>query len=121
MLLPYMNLIALIVATLISGSAIAEDAHETHTHTFANDVDALHAVLAPLWHMNAGKERSRKVCEQADKLDALAKDVRSGDIKTLLASVADLKAQCQSSPSDIVAVFSRVHDAFHHLVEAKAH
>ena len=114
-------LIVAIAATLLTGSASAESNHEKHTHNFAKDVDAFHAALAPLWHSSTSKERSQKVCAQASKLETLAKDIQSGDAKTLVASIVDLKAQCQANPTDIDAVFSKVHDAFHHLIEAKAH
>jgi hypothetical protein len=117
----YSHLIVLIVAVLLAGSISAEDNHEKHSHSFPKDVDALHAVLAPLWHSRAGKERSQKVCAQADKLEALTRSIRSGDAKVLLASIAALKLQCQASPVDIDAAFSQVHEAFHRLAEPGQH
>ena len=117
----YTKLIVAIVAVLFAGSAIGEEKGEKHKHNFAKDVDALHAVLAPLWHARPGKERSQNVCAQAHKLESLAKEIHSGDAKALLVSIAALKAQCQASPSDIDAAFSQVHDAFHHLAEHKGH
>jgi hypothetical protein len=116
----YRNLIVAIVATWLAGSAIAEDSHEKHAHDFAKDVDALHAVLAPLWHARAGKERSQKVCAQADKLESLTRDIHSGDTKTLLVSLGALKARCQASPTDIDAAFSQVHEAFHRLADPRS-
>lgn len=89
---------------------------EKHMHSFAKDVDAFHAALAPLWHAPAGKERAQNVCAQANKLESLATDIRSGDAKPLRASITTLKAQCQTNPADIDTAFSQVHEAFHHLV-----
>lgn len=113
------NLIAAIVTSLMAGSAIAEDPHEDHGHSFAKDVDAFHATLAPLWHARPGKERSQNVCAQAGKLESLATDIHSGDSKPLLASIAVLKAQCKTSPTKIDVAFADVHEAFHHLAEPK--
>jgi hypothetical protein len=111
------NLIAVIVTTLMVGSAIAEEQHEDHAHSFAKDVDAFHAALAPLWHARPGKERSQNVCAQAGKLESLATDIHNGNTKPLLASITALKAQCQTSPTKIDAAFAEVHEAFHRLTE----
>jgi hypothetical protein len=106
-----------LAAALLAASASAEDSHEKHHHHFAKDVDALHKVLAPLWHAKPGKARSQKVCAQAGQLGSLSRDIRSGDNTALLTSITALKAQCQTAPADIDAVFSQVHDAFHRLVD----
>lgn len=111
------NLIAATIAALLFGSAIAEDQHERHPHSFAKDVDAFHATLAPLWHARPGQERSQNVCAQVEKLESLATEIHSADPKALLSSLAALKAQCKTSPTKIDAVFAEVHDAFHHLIE----
>jgi len=113
------KLIVAIAAVLFAGSAVGEDKDERHMHSFAKDVDALHAVLAPLWHERPGKERSQNVCAQAHKLEKLTKEIHGVDVRTLLESIAALKAQCQANPSDIDAVFSQVHEAFHYLAEHK--
>lgn len=115
------RLILVMATALMAGSAIAEDNHEKHEHSFTKDIDAFHAVLAPLWHARAGKERSQKVCAQADKLENLTTQIRSGDAKTLLAAVAALKVQCKASPADIDTAFSQVHEAFHRLAEPEEH
>ncbi len=113
----HLNLSSVMVAILLSTSAFAENNHEKHHHHFAADVDALHSVLAPLWHAKAGKERSQKVCAQAGQLESLSKAIRSGDNTALLTSLSALKAQCQSKPTEVDAAFSQVHDAFHRLVD----
>ncbi|MCX7164618.1 MAG: hypothetical protein WCI19_10665 [Betaproteobacteria bacterium] len=116
-----MTLNAVIVTVLLAGSAGAQDKHENHMHSFAKDVDALHAVLAPLWHAPAGKERSHRVCTQTETLEALTREIQGADTKPLLASLAALKKQCQSNPGKIDVAFSRVHEAFHHLAEPGQH
>lgn len=116
------NSIALIVAALLAGGAIAAEQHENHRHhAFAKDVDALHAVLAPLWHARPGKERSQNVCAKTNELERLAGDIRSGDPKSLLLAIAALKKQCQASPANIDAAFFDVHEAFHRLAEPGGH
>jgi hypothetical protein len=114
------NLIGLIVVALLVEFAIAEEPHDEHMHQgVAKDVDALHAVLAPLWHAQSGKERSQVVCAKANKLESLAKDIRAGDTKALLLAIAALEKQCQAGQTDIDAALSDVHEAFHRLAEAK--
>lgn len=113
------NRIVVIVIALSAGSAFAQDKHENHLHSFAGDVDALHAVLAPLWHAPKGKERSQKVCTQAGKLANLAGDIHGADTGPLVESIAALKLQCQANPAKVDAVFARVHEAFHHLAEPR--
>lgn len=112
------ELVFAVMAVLLAGNVIAE---EKHKHSFSKDVDALHDVLAPLWHAPKSKERSQNVCAQSGKLATLAKEINSGDPKELQTSIADLQAQCKVNPSDIDAAFSLVHDAFHHLTEHKEH
>lgn len=105
------------IAVLMTGGVFAQDSHEKHAHDFAKDVDAFHAVLAPLWHAKAGKERSQKVCTQADKLEKLGRDIKGGDATPLVESLTALKVQCQENPTKIDAAFSKVHEAFHRLAE----
>jgi hypothetical protein len=111
------NLIAVFVVGLFAGSTLAQDRHENHSHAFPKDIDAFHATLAPLWHAQAGKQRSESVCAQAGKLESLASEIRKADTKALVASVTALKAQCKASPTNIDSAFSDVHDAFHRVME----
>lgn len=110
--------IALFVATLLTGTVFAAEppGHHAH-HAFAQDVDAFHAELAPLWHARPGKERSRNTCAKVGALEALAGNIRSADAKPLLGTITVLKKQCRTSPGNIDAAFSDVHDAFHRLIE----
>jgi hypothetical protein len=105
------------VVGLFAGSTLAQDRHENHSHAFPKDIDAFHATLAPLWHAQAGKQRSESVCAQAGKLESLASEIRKADTKALVASVTALKAQCKASPTNIDSAFSDVHDAFHRVME----
>lgn len=114
-------LLAATFAALLASSAVAADRHEEHRHAFAKDVDAFHAALAPLWHARPGPERARNVCAQARQLAGLAAEIRSGDAKILVASVAALQQRCQANPADIDTVFADVHQAFHHLAERRGH
>jgi hypothetical protein len=115
------HLIVSIAAALLVGSPGAEEQPERHAHGFAQDVDAFHSALAPLWHARTGTERSRQVCEQAPRLESLAKEIRSADAQPLLASLAALRTRCGTRPSEIDAVFSQVHEAFHRLAEPRDH
>ncbi|OGS92622.1 MAG: hypothetical protein A2Z95_07260 [Gallionellales bacterium GWA2_60_18] len=114
-------MIVAIATVLFAGSAIGEGMGERHMHSFAKDVDAFHAALAPLWHAPAGKERAQNVCAQAPRLESLAREVHSGDAKPLLSSITALQAQCRTNPADIDAAFSQVHEAFHHLAMPNRH
>jgi len=96
------------------GSAIADDHH--HHHNFAKDVDAFHAVLAPVWHARPGPERLPSACAKVDELGRLASDIRSTDASKLVASIATMKTACQSKPGDVDGAFHDVHEAFHHLI-----
>lgn len=110
--------IAMAVAALLAGSAAAADFREPHPHHFADDVDAFHSVLAPVWHMPMGKERSRKACAQAGKFETTAGAIRSADATQLVSAVAAFKAQCRSHPAKVDEAFAQVHEAFHHLMES---
>lgn len=121
MQIEHMKMILLTAAALLSGSALAEERHENHAHALAKDVDAFHAVLAPLWHAPPGTGRSKGACAKVEELANLAAAIHSGDAKPLLASVAALKAQCQAGTTETDAALSQLHDAFHRLILPKAH
>lgn len=110
--------IALAVAALWAGSAAAQGFRDPHPREFAKDVDAFHSILAPVWHMPLGKERSRQACAQSDKLQAAAGAIRSADGTQLIGAVSAFKTQCQGNPAQVDEAFAQVHEAFHHLIEA---
>ncbi|HEX6735287.1 MAG TPA: hypothetical protein VF096_10775 [Azonexus sp.] len=116
---PSLTLIAFAVAAQLAGSAgaVEQDHHHHHHHAFAKDVEAFHAVLAPLWHAQPGAERARNTCAQVGQMEKLAGDIRSGDAKPLRTTLAALRKQCRTKPADIDPAFAEVHEAFHRLIE----
>lgn len=109
--------VACVMGSLL-GAAIADEHH--HMHRFPKDVDAFHAVLAPIWHSAPGKERLQAACAKANEMEGLAKRIRSTDATELLGSVGVLKTKCQGEQGVVEAAFGDVHEAFHHLIEPKA-
>lgn len=106
----------LLAASLWHGTAAAQG--HRHHHDFAADVDAFHAVLAPIWHSRPGKARSGEACAQAGKMANLAADIRSTDATALGKAVAALQKQCKRKPARIDGVLHDVHEAFHALIDA---
>jgi hypothetical protein len=115
---PKTLLVAAIAASL--GSAIAAEQHEHghHHHHFAQDIDAFHGVLAPVWHAPQGKVRSQNACAKTGQMVRLANDIRSTDASGLKASLATLKKACQKK-GDVDGALFEVHEEFHRLIEAK--
>lgn len=103
------------LASLWFGTAAAQGHH--HHHNFAADVDAFHAVLAPLWHSRPGEARSRNACAKAGQLAALARDIRSTDAAALQASIAALKGSCKGKLAGVDGALHDVHEAFHRLID----
>jgi hypothetical protein len=78
-------------------------------------VHAFHEVLAPLWHMGKGAERTAKTCEKAMTLNEKAS--ATGD-KELVAATTSLVAECEKEGKpDFDARFKTVHERFHALAE----
>lgn len=115
----FKQLLIAVLAAHSVGGAIAEEHGHMH-HAFPKDIDAFHAVLAPVWHARPGMERSRDACSKADQMEGLAKDIRSRDASALVASVAALKQQCQAKPGEIDGALHDVHEAFHRLIDGKS-
>ena len=107
------TLLGSMLAVTFLDAAIADDHHHHH---FAKDVDAFHAVLAPVWHARPGPERLPNACAKVDELGRLASDIRSTDATKLVASIGVMKTACQSK-GDVDGAFHDVHVAFHHLIE----
>lgn len=103
-----------LLATLSLGTAYAQP----HHHSFPQDIDAFHAVLAPIWHARPGKARSRDACAKAGKMAALAADIQSTNATALKTSIAALQTTCKGKPADIDGALHDVHEAFHTLIEA---
>lgn len=116
-----LRFVVVVAAALVVGHVGAQEPHDRHSHQFAKDIDAFHAVLAPLWHSRPGAERSRNVCAKAGQMETLSKEIRSADAGKLSASSVALKKRCQASPNDIDGALFDVHEAFHHLAEPGGH
>lgn len=106
-----------LLATCLTEVAIADDHH--HSHRFPKDVDAFHAVLAPIWHAPQGNERLQSACEKAGEMERLATGIRSTDASRLVSSVMTLKTKCQGEQAAVEVALGNVHDAFHQLIEHK--
>ena len=65
----FLKLLGALSAATSLGAAIADDHHHHH---LAKDVDAFHAVLAPLWHARPGPERLPNACAKVDEMTRLA-------------------------------------------------
>lgn len=104
-------------ATVATGMAIADEHH--HPHRFPKDVDAFHAVLAPIWHAPQGSERLQSACAKAGVMESLAKEIRSRDASGLVNSVETLKTKCQGDQAAVERALGNVHDAFHQLIDHK--
>ena len=104
-------------SALCINAALAEGPGQKHHHDFPKDIDAFHALLAPIWHARPGKERSQNACAKAPEMERLAKDIHSADAKPLVASITTLKSKCKGKLADVDAAFFDVHEAFHQLID----
>ncbi len=95
--------------------ALAES--EKHSHHFAADVEAFHAILSPLWHAAEGAERLANACNEASNLRDSARAIKSKSNKSLSKSLKAFSKQCKKDQSSAADAFTRVHDEFHHLIE----
>ena len=111
------NAILFVVSIVAFGGAAIADDH--HHFDVAKDVDAFHAVLAPVWHARPGPERLPGACAKVDEFARLASDIRSTDASKLIASIATMKSACQSKQDNVDGAFYDVHEAFHQLLDAK--
>lgn len=107
------------LAALWVGGAVADE-HERMHHHLAKDLDAFHALLAPVWHARPGKARLQDACAKAAEMEKLARAIQSADAASLVAASSALQAKCKTSPADVDAALFDVHEAFHHLIDAKA-
>lgn len=112
----FLKLLGALSAATGLGAAIADDHHHHH---LAKDVDAFHAVLAPLWHARPGPERLPNACAKVDDMTRLASEIRSTNASKLAVTITSMKAACQGKPGDVDGAFYDVHEAFHQLLDAK--
>jgi hypothetical protein len=104
-------------------SSAKEEHHGDHKGDHKGDhhkdlpapVHAFHEVLAPLWHLEKGPDRTAKTCAQVATLREKA--TATAD-KELLAATTALAAECdKAGRPDFDARFSAVHERFHKLAE----
>ena len=103
----------LIVASLLFTAQISAEGE--HSHDFPKEIMAFHHAMAPLWHMDEGKERTKLSCEATDKMLALTKDIANSE--SLAKAVTEMKMTCADKKSNIQQDFKKVHDAFHKVSE----
>ena len=113
---PFTTILLAVTTALWVGAAAAEEHGHMHPH-FAPDIDAFHTLLAPIWHNQPGKARSRNACAQAGKMSESAAQIRSADARALVATIANLKSTCKTKPTAVDTALSDVHEAFHRLIE----
>lgn len=113
----FIKLITAFAAIAITASPVATAAEPDHGE--GKQAAAFHAVLAPLWHAPAGKERTSNACAKSAQLDLLAKAIPTENAAGLQEVTAMFKEKCASSPQDAEAVFGKLHDAFHKVSEHK--
>lgn len=117
---PKQLIAAAIAASLIGGAVAAgQGEHGHHHHHFPADVDALHGVLAPVWHADRGAERNRDACARAGRMAGLAQAIRSTDAARLQASLATLAKTCTDGKGDVERALFDVHEEFHRLIEPR--
>lgn len=116
-------------ATTDATEPAGEPAHEHH---FEGAVDAYHAVLAPLWHAEAGEKRTNDTCAaaadlvtkagaiEAEPVPAAASgkdDAWKTNAAALTAASKELETVCSGDRASFDATFGKLHDSFHALIE----
>jgi hypothetical protein len=89
--------------------------HGDHHKDLPPTTKAFHDVLAPLWHMEKGPDRTAKTCAQIATLRDKA--TATGN-KELVAATTALSAECdKEGRPEFDARFTTVHERFHALAE----
>jgi len=83
---------------------------------------AFHEAFAPIWHSDAGEERTRQACEATPQLSTLAtgaeQDAAEGNQPTLATAVGALRTACDGGDAAATdEALQGVHDAFHAIIE----
>lgn len=110
-----------------------EHAHEpAHEHGFEGAVKSYHAVLSPLWHAEAGEQRTSDTCAaaadlvtkagaiEAEPVPAAAsgkEDAWKTQAAALTAASKELQSVCAGDRATFDATFGKLHDSFHALIE----
>ncbi|MFO0709866.1 MAG: hypothetical protein U0353_08510 [Sandaracinus sp.] len=101
-----------------------------HHHDMSPSLTALHDLLAPTWHAEAGATRAGLACTNAAQLDERARAVAAAaapegtDAATwtslttqLTTTSAALVSECGASGAAVEERLSTFHDAFHAIIE----
>lgn len=107
-----------------------DEAHAEHEHDLPAELAALHDVLAPVWHADAGATRASLACTQAAELATRSAAVNtmltpepvdglpwSQATARLVAASDALTSECAASGPEVETRLSSLHDEFHGLVE----
>ena len=110
--------------------AMGEGEHHGEHAAMPAELDALHEVLAPVWHTAPGETRTAAACNEAATFRERSNAVRAAaapagvdaaawnqGTATLVAHAEALVASCAGANGDRDAKFSLYHDAFHALVD----
>lgn len=116
-------------ATTDAGEHQGEPAHQ---HEFEGAVKSYHDVLSPLWHAEAGEQRTNDTCAAAADLVAKAgaieaepvpaaaggkDDAWKANAAALTAASKELQTACAGDRATFDATFGKLHDSFHALIE----
>jgi len=101
-----------------SSSKPTAEQHEHEMESMSPQLARFHDLLAPHWHAPPGTARRQTTCEDIGDFKKRAADVPNA--KELVAAVAALESACMSKDADAAfdPAFAKVHDAFHHLLDA---
>jgi len=105
-----------------SNSKPESEQHEHEMESMSPELARFHDVLAPHWHAAKGAQRVTDTCGAIDEFksraDAVAKAMPAG--AQLVAAVQELERACaaENQALGFDAAFGKVHEAFHHLLEA---
>ncbi|MFO0631695.1 MAG: hypothetical protein U0168_02460 [Nannocystaceae bacterium] len=108
-----------------------DGAKHEHEHEFTGGVKSFHDTMAPLWHAAKDDARVTNTCAAAADLlakagaietepmptaatDAAAWKTRGGE---LTAAAQGLQTSCNGDRKDFEAAFTKLHEAFHALIE----
>jgi hypothetical protein len=115
-----------------TGDATKPAGEPAHEHGFEGAVKSFHAVLSPLWHAEAGEQRTNDTCTaaadlvtkagaiEAEPVPAAAggkDDAWKAQATALTTAAKELQTVCSGDRATFDATFSTMHDAFHALIE----
>ena len=84
-----------------------------HSHDFDEKTMAFHNAMAPLWHMDIGRDRKDRTCSAVSGMIDLATKIAHS--KPLVDSLQNLVKDCEKSDEVFQESFKKVHLAFHKI------